>query len=233
MESMKKKTRQIKFPLYTMAQPSFLPVTVDHIFRNQLVDYLVGTSFDMHLNTTTVFLAVAYFDTFLIHQPMSPTLMECALFTCLLIATKMEEVTPPSFQDLRPFLQRHYTSQELLHMEATILSKLQFRLNRVTLDTFLADWLVPFSTTLQHQAWYLAYAILADSIYVDTPPSLMAAAILYCCAPHPDGYHGYTVVDFKEIIWHIEKTVALKRRCHIDRWLLKRHDIMAVTPPTP
>ncbi len=60
----------------------------------------------------------------------------------MLIASKLEEISPPSADDLVYISDHTYTRNEILHMESIILQKLEFRLSAATSADFLRRYLL-------------------------------------------------------------------------------------------
>ncbi|XP_074577424.1 putative cyclin-D7-1 [Curcuma longa] len=112
-------------------QTSRLPVA-----RTRAIQYIVSVCSRLNLGVGTTFNAVNYLDRFV---SMNSTvkwedwMMELLSIACLSIASKMDEVSVPSFLDLQmDDLDHSFESITIQQMELTVLRKLDWRLSSIT-----------------------------------------------------------------------------------------------------
>ena len=63
--------------------------------RSILIDWLVEVAEEYRLVPETLYLAVNYIDRFLAHVPVNRSKLQLVGVTCMLIASKYEEIHPP------------------------------------------------------------------------------------------------------------------------------------------
>jgi len=89
------------------------------------------------LQHETLHLCVNYIDRFLSHVPVARSKLQLVGVGCLLVASKYEDVSPPTVEDLVYISDNTYSREEILKMEGAVLSRLQFDLSVVTAVAFL------------------------------------------------------------------------------------------------
>jgi len=99
----------------------------------------------------------------------------------LLIATKYEEIYPPTVKDFIYLTDNAYNRKEVLEMEQKILFSLDFCIIETSAYRFLERYskIARADSVVFFLAQYLLELALLDSKMNQYPPSLMASAALY------------------------------------------------------
>lgn len=108
--------------------------------RSILIDWLVEVGEEYKLQAETLHLCVNYIDRFLAHVPVSRSKLQLVGVGCMLVASKYEDVSPPTVEDLVYISDNTYTREDILKMEGMILQRLQFNLSVVTSVAFLPNF---------------------------------------------------------------------------------------------
>lgn len=151
--------------------------------RGILVDWLVEVSEEYKLVPDTLYLTVNLIDRFLSQKFIEKQRLQLLGVTCMLIASKYEEICPPRVEEFCFITDNTYTSLEVLKMESQVLNLLHFQLSVPTVKTFLRRFVqaaqvsseVP-SVELEYLANYLAELTLVEYSFLKFLPSLMAAS---------------------------------------------------------
>lgn len=151
--------------------------------RGILVDWLVEVSEEYKLVPDTLYLTVNLIDRFLSQKFIEKQRLQLLGVTCMLIASKYEEICPPQVEEFCFITDNTYTSLEVLKMESQVLNLLHFQLSVPTVKTFLRRFVqaaqvsseVP-SVELEYLANYLAELTLVEYSFLKFLPSLMAAS---------------------------------------------------------
>lgn len=69
---------------------------INHNMRSILVDWLVEVAEEYRLKPETLFLSVNYIDRFLSSMAVQRTKLQLVGVTCMLLASKYEEIQPPT-----------------------------------------------------------------------------------------------------------------------------------------
>lgn len=151
--------------------------------RGILVDWLVEVSEEYKLVPDTLYLTVNLIDRFLSQKFIEKQRLQLLGVTCMLIASKYEEICPPRVEEFCFITDNTYTSLEVLKMESQVLNLLHFQLSVPTIKTFLRRFVqaaqvsseVP-SVEVEYLANYLAELTLVEYSFLKFLPSLMAAS---------------------------------------------------------
>lgn len=105
--------------------------------RAILIDWLVELCEEYKLQMTTMFIAIRLVDLYLScpseeFHGLSKNMLQCLGCSCLLIASKMEEIHPPKVNDFVEISDSTYTRSEIIDMEMNVCLSLQFRLQIIT-----------------------------------------------------------------------------------------------------
>jgi cyclin A len=149
--------------------------------RAILVDWMVEVAEEYNLQTQTLYLSVAYVDKFLNKIPTDRNRLQLVGISALLIAAKYWEIYPPSIEDFVYISDNTYDRDQVVRMEAAILSTLKFRLTLATPWDFKSRFITAANCDL-NTALYVDYLIelaLIDSLCVQFKPSIIAAAAVY------------------------------------------------------
>ncbi|XRB15229.1 G2/mitotic-specific cyclin-B [Pseudoscourfieldia marina] len=109
--------------------------------RGILVDWLVEVGEEYRFDGETLFLAVNYVDRCLSRLQMQRSKLQLLGVTCMLIASKYEEIYPPPVKEFRYITDNTYSRDEIVGMEREILKTLKFELTVPTAKWFLRRYL--------------------------------------------------------------------------------------------
>ncbi|KAI6680113.1 hypothetical protein NL676_033994 [Syzygium grande] len=151
--------------------------------RGILIDWLVEVSEEYKLVPDTLYLTVNLIDRFLSQNFVEKQRLQLLGVTCMLIASKYEEICPPRVEEFCFITDNTYTRPEVLKMESQVLNLLHFQLSVPTIKTFLRRFVqaaqvsseVP-SIELEYLSNYLAEITLVEYSFLKFLPSLTAAS---------------------------------------------------------
>ncbi|XP_022638249.1 putative cyclin-A3-1 isoform X2 [Vigna radiata var. radiata] len=202
---------------------------VDGNMRGVLVDWLIEVAEEYGLVSDTLYFCVAYIDRFLSLKVLSRQRLQLLGVAAMLVASKYEEVKPPEVEDLCYITDNTYSKEEVLNMEADILTALKFELGAPTVGTFLRrfcgvgqEGVDTSALQFEFLSCYLAELSLLDYYFVKFLPSLVAASVVFLARfmlstkTHPwnSALHQLTTykpADLKECILKIHD-LYLRRR---------------------
>ncbi|XP_060176016.1 G2/mitotic-specific cyclin C13-1-like [Lycium barbarum] len=154
--------------------------------RMILVDWLVEVSEEYKLVSDTLYLAVTYVDRFLSSHVLARERLQLLGVSCMLVASKYEEISPPHVEDFCYITDNTYTREEVVNMERDLLNFLNFEISNPTTKTFLRIFTKAAQDTssfltLQFEflGCYLAELSLLDYICVRFLPSMAAASAIF------------------------------------------------------
>ncbi|KAI5294880.1 B-type cyclin [Ascosphaera atra] len=193
--------------------------------RSVLIDWIVQVHTRFALLPETLFLTVNYIDRFLSCKIVSLGKLQLVGATAIFIASKYEEVTCPSLQEILYMVDHMYSSEEILKAERFMLAMLQFELGWPGPLSFLrrinkADGFDYDTRTL---AKYFLEVTIMDERFVGAPASFLAAAS-HCLArtmlrkgkwtPAHIHYSGYTYAQLHPVMLLLLDCVEHARRHH-------------------
>ncbi|KAF5189681.1 Cyclin-a3-2 [Thalictrum thalictroides] len=154
--------------------------------RGILVDWLVEVAEEYKLVSDTLYLTVSYLDRYLSSNVLNRQRLQLLGVSCMLIASKYEEISPPHVEDFCYITDNTYTKQEVVKMESDILKLLNFEMGNPTVKTFLRR----FTRTaqgncqspnlqLEFLGCYLAELSLLDYACISFLPSMVAASVIF------------------------------------------------------
>ncbi|KAA8541846.1 hypothetical protein F0562_022998 [Nyssa sinensis] len=156
--------------------------------RGILVDWLVEfqVSEEYKLVADTLYLTVYLIDLFLSQNYIERQRLQLLGITCLLIASKYEEICAPRVEEFCFITDNTYSRGEVLTMEIQVLNYLLFQLSAPTAKTFLRRFLRAAqasyknpSLELEFLANYLAELTLVDYEFLKFLPSIVAASAVF------------------------------------------------------
>jgi len=156
---------------------------INATMRSILVDWLVEVAEEYRLVPETLYLAVNYIDRFLAHVPVNRSKLQLVGVTCMLIASKYEEIHPPAVDEFVYISDNTYKREEILHMEGMILNRLKFELSIATTRVFLNRFVKAARAgecdqTTEKLCEYLCELTLQEYTFIKYLPSEIAAAAL-------------------------------------------------------
>ena len=151
--------------------------------RGILIDWLVEVAEEYRLESETLYLAVTYIDRFLSHVPVNRSKLQLVGVTCMLVASKYEEIHPPAVDEFVYISDNTYKREEILHMEGMVLNRLNFELSVATAKVFINRFLKAAragecDSTTEMLCKYLTELTLQEYSFVKYRPSEVAAAAL-------------------------------------------------------
>ncbi|XP_021298593.1 cyclin-A2-4 [Herrania umbratica] len=154
--------------------------------RGILVDWLVEVSEEYKLVPDTLYLTVCLIDCFLSQNFIERQRLQLLGITCMLIASKYEEICAPRVEEFCFITDNTYIREEVLKMESQVLKYFGFQIFAPTAKTFLrrflraaqASYMSP-SIELEFLANYLAELTLIDYGFLNFPPSIVAASAVF------------------------------------------------------
>ena len=151
---------------------------INSTMRGILVDWLVEVAEEYKLNPDTLFLSVLYIDRCLSVQTVARTQLQLVGVTCMLIASKYEEIYAPQVDEFCYITDNTYTRQDVLSMERTVLDALGFELTQPTIRTFLQRCLkaAQCDSKVEFMAMFLAELALLEYSFLKFSQSTIAAA---------------------------------------------------------
>ncbi|KAK7389535.1 hypothetical protein VNO78_24666 [Psophocarpus tetragonolobus] len=169
--------------------PNFMEMVqrdITESMRGILVDWLVEVSEEYTLFTDTLYLTVYLIDCFLSKNYIERQRLQLLGITCMLIASKYEEINAPRIEDFCFITDNTYTKAEVLKMESQVLKSSEYQLFAPTIQTFLRRFLRAAqasdkdpSLELEHLANYLAELTLMDYGFLNFLPSIIAASAVF------------------------------------------------------
>ncbi|KAK9682581.1 hypothetical protein RND81_10G083400 [Saponaria officinalis] len=190
--------------------------------RGILVDWIIEVSEEYKLVPDTLYLTVNLIDRYLSGNYMEKQKLQLLGVTCLLIASKYEEMNAPQVEDFCYITANTYSKEEVLQMERKVLNFLCFQLSIPTTKTFLRRYIhaaqasskIP-SVDFEFLANYLAELTLVEYSFLKFLPSLIAASAVFLArctvnqSAHPwnptlEHYTGYKAADLKVTVFAMQ-----------------------------
>ncbi|KAL3498333.1 hypothetical protein ACH5RR_041065 [Cinchona calisaya] len=186
--------------------------------RGILIDWLVEVSEEYRLVPDTLYLTVNLIDCFLAGNYIEKQKLQLLGVTCMLIASKYEEICALHVEEFCFITDNTYAKDEVVKMESRVLNFLGFQLSAPTTKKFLrrfiqaaqASYNVP-SVELEFLANYLAELTLLEYSFLKFLPSLIAASAVFLArwtldqSDHPwnptlEHYTSYKVQELKTTV---------------------------------
>ena len=145
--------------------------------RRVLIDWLIQVHARFHLLPETLFLTVNIIDRFLTLRNVPVNKLQLVGATAIFIASKYEEITCPSVEEIVFMVDNGYARDEILEAERFMVNMLQFELGWPGPMSFLrriskAD---DYDVNTRTLAKYLLEVTVMDERFVASPPSYLAA----------------------------------------------------------
>jgi cyclin B len=149
--------------------------------RMTLVDWLVEVHWKFKLMPDTLFLTVALLDRYLAEKVVARSKLQLVGVTCMLLASKHEEINPPEIKDFVYVTDKAYTKDAILDMEVNALRTFGFQLGAVSPMGFLHRMVKLQDVSPEHFALcqYLLELSLLQYRSIQYLPSHLAAAALF------------------------------------------------------
>ncbi|CAH8361755.1 unnamed protein product [Eruca vesicaria subsp. sativa] len=156
-------------------------IDLNEKMRAILIDWLIEVHDKFDLMNETLFLTVNLIDRFLSKKGVMRKKLQLVGLVALLLACKYEEVSVPVVEDLVLISDKAYTRSDVLDMEKTMLSTLQFNVSLPTQYPFLKRFLKAAQADKKCEmlASFLIELALVEYEMLRFPMSLLAAAAVY------------------------------------------------------
>ncbi|XP_052007886.1 G2/mitotic-specific cyclin-B1-like [Xyrauchen texanus] len=151
---------------------------VSGVMRAVAIDWLMQVQREFKLRQETLFMTVNIIDSFLQNNPLPKKHLQLVCVTAMLIASKYEEIYPPTVGDFAFVTDSAYTGGDISRMERIILKKLDYSLGRPVPVHFLQRACkVGQASEREHElATFLMELAVLDYEMVHVTPSCIAAA---------------------------------------------------------
>ncbi|MCL7041138.1 hypothetical protein MKW94_021938 [Papaver nudicaule] len=197
--------------------------------RGVLVDWLVEVAEEYKLVPDTLYMTVSYIDRYLSSNALNRQKLQLLGVSCMLIASKYEEISPPHVEDFCFITDNTYNKEEVVKMETDILKVLDFEIGCPTTKSFLRRFTRSTqenckSPNLQMEflGYYLAELSLLDYSCVQFLPSMIAASVIFLTRftiqpkLHPwnlilQQCSGYKPSDIKDCVLIIHEIQSCKK----------------------
>ncbi|PWA78182.1 Cyclin A/B/D/E [Artemisia annua] len=190
--------------------------------RGILIDWLVEVREEYRLESETLYLTVSLIDRYLSKMYIEKQKLQLLGITCMLIASKYEDICAPRVEDFCFITDGTYTKKEVLDMEREVLDVLSFHLSVPTVQKFLRRFILAAQSSykvpvveLEYLANYLSELTLTEYSFLKFRPSLVAASAVYLAKwtldqiEHPwnptlQHYTKYKASDLKETVMALQ-----------------------------
>ncbi|RRT49164.1 hypothetical protein GW17_00043941, partial [Ensete ventricosum] len=182
----------------------------------------------------TLYLTVYIIDQFLSQNYIERQRLQLLGITCMLIASKYEEMCAPRVEEFCFITDNTYTKAEVLNMESQVLGFLGFQLSVPTAKTFLRRFLRAahasnkvHSLSLGYLANYLAELTLVEYSFIKFLPSVVAASAVFLArwtldqSDHPwnptlEYYSSYKARDLKATVFALQELQKNLKSCPLN-----------------
>jgi len=147
---------------------------VTSAMRTTLVEWLIEVAEEYSLVSETLHLAVTLMDRFLNIEDTPRKSLQLLGITCVLIASKLEEIYAPSVAELCYITDNTYSVKQLIAMERTVLKSLYYRVCLPTSKTFCNIYCAAMS--LDYDVEYLSN-FLCETTLLSTELCVYRASI--------------------------------------------------------
>lgn len=165
------------------ASPGYLASQrdVNEKMRGILVDWLVDVHLKFRLLPETLFLTVNLIDRYLEKTQVERRRLQLVGVSAMLVACKYEEIYSPEVRDFVYITDHAYSSAEVLAMERSILTQLNYDITAPSAFRFVERFgnLARLEEQNQQLSQYLCELALVEYKMLRYAPSLLAAASIY------------------------------------------------------
>lgn len=189
--------------------------------RRILVDWLTEIHAKFKMVPETLYLCINYLDRYLqVAKDVRRSKLQLIGVACMLIASKYEEIYPPSADQYVKITDGAYAKKEILTMEYAICGALQFQLTVPTAHSFMCRALKAAnadSLAMVQLCNYITERSLQEYQMLAFPPSVIAAAAVsisrtalnrFPWSPTLLKYVGYDECDIAECISEMAKYLS-------------------------
>lgn len=199
-----------------------LQKNINEKMRSILVDWLIEVHLKFKLVPETLFLTINLIDRYLARRPCPRRKLQLVGVTCMLIASKYEEIYFPEVQDFVYITDKAYSRQEILQMEGIVLNALKFDLTVPTSLVFLKRYLkaAKADERVTHMAYFFTERMLQQYDMIGQTASAIAASAVSMALRvyHRPGwtatlkhYSNYTEHELKDCIGKMSRILLQKQ----------------------
>lgn len=188
-----------------------------------LIDWLVSVHGTFKMVPETLYLTVNIMDRYLATgEAVKRSKLQLVGITAMLLASKYEEIYPPSLEKLLRVTENAYTKREVLTTEANICNALQYQFTVPNSYVFLCRYLKAGSMdklTMVQLCCYLNERMLQEYSMLRFRPSVVAAAVVsvarrssnrFPWSPTLLKYTQYDEADIAECLSEMEKILSVR-----------------------
>ncbi len=191
--------------------PDYIARVQTHVtekMRTILVDWMVEVHIKYKQVPETLYLTIQLIDRYLQLKPVRRSKLQLVGVSCLLLASKYEEIYPPEVRDLVHVTDHAYTKGDIIDAESDVANALDFHLTVPTIHTFLCRYLKASHAdrTMVQMTCYLAERGLQEYSMVGFKPSTVAAACILVArkslnrqSPWSPTLYKYTNMDEEDL----------------------------------
>ncbi|KAL2346803.1 hypothetical protein Fmac_000803 [Flemingia macrophylla] len=223
--------------------------------RGILVDWLVEVSEEYKLVPDSLYLTVNLIDRYLSARFIQKQKLQLLGVTCMLIASKYEEICAPRVEEFCFITDNTYSKEEVLKMEREVLNLLNFQLSVPTIKTFLRRFIQAAQSSykapcieLEFLANYLAELALVEYSFVQFLPSLVAASAVFLArwtlndSDHPwnptlEHYTNYKASEIKTVVLALQDLQINTKGCPLnavrEKYKQQKFNCVANLSPEP
>eukprot|EP00814_Leptocylindrus_danicus_P013670 CAMPEP_0116017114 /NCGR_PEP_ID=MMETSP0321-20121206/7863_1 /TAXON_ID=163516 /ORGANISM="Leptocylindrus danicus var. danicus, Strain B650" /LENGTH=382 /DNA_ID=CAMNT_0003487261 /DNA_START=630 /DNA_END=1778 /DNA_ORIENTATION=- len=163
-------------PTYMSKQPH-----INEKMRGILVDWLTEVHLKFKLVPETLYLCINLIDRFLSRREVNRSKLQLLGVTCLLVASKYEEIYPPELRDLVYICDSAYAKEEILDMEEVVLKTLKYKITIPSAHSFLVRFLkaAHADKRMVQLSCYILDSTLQSHYLLRYLPSQLAAASVF------------------------------------------------------
>ncbi|XP_072990711.1 cyclin-A2-1-like [Typha latifolia] len=202
--------------------------------RGILIDWLVEVSEEYRLVPDTLYLTIYLIDWFLSQNYIERQRLQLLGITCMLIASKYEEICAPRVEEFCFITDNTYSKAEVLKMENQVLSYIGFQLSVPTVKTFLRRFLRAAQAcqkapclALGYLTNYLAELTLVEYSFLKFLPSRVAASAVFLArwtldqSDHPwnltlEHYTSYKSIDLRVTVLALQELQLNSKSCPLN-----------------
>ena len=190
---------------------------VNETTRSCMVDVIIHRHYKSPslLSAESLYLTIDILDRFLARSIVGTADLELVCVSCLLIASKYEDIYPPLVEELVELSSnRHVTKGSIIDMETKILKALDYRISKPTSLVFL----IRFSQAAhanqqvsQLASFLLEGTLLSYPLLCKYKPSELAAASVFLARRFTLGYSDWSVTLDKYAGYHEDQVINVAR----------------------
>ena len=174
---------------HTLIDPNYLKNTqkfINHKMRAILIDWLVDVHKKYKLKPETLYLSVHIIDRYLSKKNVETKNLQLVGVVAFLISSKYEDIRPPPVKELAEITDGAYVKSQLISMENTIISCLNFDLLYPTQWQFLECYRkkLNINDITFYFAWYLMEISLIDINLLNYKGSIIASSVVMISLKH-------------------------------------------------